>query len=85
MLFLGSSEIWNDKVSLLHINVTQRGGEHGGKSFGNKCFNKSCKSLFCNEVEQSINKTRIYSLLKSKGKLRYTIKVVGKYIKKDAT
>ena len=28
----GSSEIWNDKVSLLHIKVTQRGGEHGGKS-----------------------------------------------------
>ncbi|WP_206777831.1 hypothetical protein, partial [Prevotella scopos] len=53
MLFLGSSEIWDDKVSLLHINVTQRGGEHGGKSFGNKCFNKSCKSLLCNEVEQS--------------------------------
>ena len=28
----GSSEIWNDKVSLLHIKVTQRGGEHGGES-----------------------------------------------------
>ena len=28
----GSSEIWSDKVSLLHINVTQRGGEHGGES-----------------------------------------------------
>ena len=25
----GSSEIWSDKVSLLHIKVTQRGGEHG--------------------------------------------------------
>ena len=28
----GSSEIWSDKVSLLHIKVTQRGGEHGGES-----------------------------------------------------
>ena len=26
----GSSEIWSDKLSLLHIKVTQRGGEHGG-------------------------------------------------------
>ena len=25
-----SSEIWSDKLSLLHIKVTQRGGEHGG-------------------------------------------------------
>ena len=25
----GSSEIWSDKVSLLHIKGTQRGGEHG--------------------------------------------------------
>ena len=25
----GSSEIWSDKVSLIHIKVTQRGGEHG--------------------------------------------------------
>ena len=25
-----SSEIWSDKVSLLHIKGTQRGGEHGG-------------------------------------------------------
>ena len=25
----GSSGIWSDKVSLLHIKVTQRGGEHG--------------------------------------------------------
>ena len=30
--FLGSSEIWSDKLSLLHIKVTQRGGEHGGES-----------------------------------------------------
>ena len=28
----GSSEIWSDKLSLLHIKVTQRGGEHGGES-----------------------------------------------------
>ncbi len=27
-----SSGIWSDKVSLLHINVTQRVGEHGGES-----------------------------------------------------
>ena len=25
-----SSKIWSDKVSLLHIKGTQRGGEHGG-------------------------------------------------------
>ena len=25
-----SSEIWSDKVNLLHIKGTQRGGEHGG-------------------------------------------------------
>ena len=30
--FIGSSEIWSDKVSLLHIKVTQRGGGHGGES-----------------------------------------------------
>ena len=29
---MGSSEIWSDKVSLLHIKGTQRGGEHGGES-----------------------------------------------------
>ena len=28
----GSSVIWSDKASLLHIKVTQRGGEHGGES-----------------------------------------------------
>ena len=28
----GSSEIWSDKVSLLLIKGTQRGGEHGGGS-----------------------------------------------------
>ena len=28
-LFSVFSEIWSDKVSLLHIKVTQRGGEHG--------------------------------------------------------
>ena len=28
----GSSGIWSDKVSLLHIKVTQRGGEQGGES-----------------------------------------------------
>ena len=27
-----SSEIWSDKVSLLYIKGTQRGGEHGGES-----------------------------------------------------
>ena len=27
-----SFEIWSDKVNLLHIKVTQRGGEHGGES-----------------------------------------------------
>ena len=31
-LFSGSSEIWSDKVSLLHIKGTQRGGEHGAES-----------------------------------------------------
>ena len=30
--FLASSEIWSDKVSLLHIKGTQRGGEHGVES-----------------------------------------------------
>ena len=30
--FLASSEIWSDKVILLHIKGTQRGGEHGGES-----------------------------------------------------
>ena len=29
---MGSSGIWSDKVSLLHIKVTQRGGEQGGES-----------------------------------------------------
>ncbi|ASE18085.1 hypothetical protein CEP85_08000 [Prevotella melaninogenica] len=28
----GSSEIWSDKVSLLLIKGTQKGGEHGGES-----------------------------------------------------
>ena len=28
---IGSSEIWSDKLSLLHIKVTQRVGEHGGE------------------------------------------------------
>ena len=28
----GSSGIWSDKASLLHINITQRRGEHGGES-----------------------------------------------------
>ena len=27
-----SPGIWSDKAILLHINVTQRGGEHGGES-----------------------------------------------------
>ena len=27
-----SSEIWSDKVSLLHIKGTQREGEHGGEN-----------------------------------------------------
>ena len=75
----GSSEIWSDKVSLLHIKVTQRGGEHGGENIktisrrcrrhkerqrrsvhvadniGNKRFNKSCKPLLWNEIEQIID------------------------------
>ena len=29
---VGSSEKWSDKVSLLHIKVTQRGEEYGGES-----------------------------------------------------
>ena len=29
--FFSSSGIWSDKVSLLHIKVTQRVGEHGGE------------------------------------------------------
>ena len=32
----GSSGIWSDKVSLLHIKVTQRVGEHGGESIKDK-------------------------------------------------
>ena len=28
----GSSGIWSDKVSLLHIKGAQRGGEHGGEN-----------------------------------------------------
>ena len=83
---MGSSEIWSDKVSLLHIKGTQRGGEHGGENiktisrrcrrhkerqrrsvrvadnFGNERFKKSCKPLFCNEVDKNINKTRKYPL-----------------------
>ena len=83
----GSSGIWSDKVSLLHIKGTQRGGEHGGESiktisrrcrrhkerqrrsvrvadsFGKKRFKKSCKPLFGNEVDQSIDKTRKYPLM----------------------
>ena len=35
LLTFGSSGIWSDKVSLLHIKVTQRGGEHGGESIKN--------------------------------------------------
>ena len=30
--FSGPSEIWSDKVSLLYIKGTQRGGEHGGEA-----------------------------------------------------
>ena len=29
---MASCEIWCDKVSLLHIKGTQRGGGHGGES-----------------------------------------------------
>ena len=83
-LFSVFSEIWSDKVSLLHINVTQRGRTRRGKqtisrrcrrhkerqrrslrvadNFGNKHFKKSCKPLFCNEVDKNINKTRKYPL-----------------------
>ena len=31
-LTIGSSGIWSEKLSLLHIKVTQSGGEHGGES-----------------------------------------------------
>ena len=39
--FLGSSEIWSDKLSLLHIKVTQRVGEHGGESI--KTISRRCR------------------------------------------
>ena len=38
---LGSSEIWSDKVSLLHIKDIQRGGEHGGESI--KTISQRCR------------------------------------------
>ena len=37
----GSSGIWSDKVSLLHIKVTQRVGEHGGESI--KTISRRCR------------------------------------------
>ena len=37
----GSSEIWSDKLSLLHIKVTQRGGEHGGENI--KTISRRCR------------------------------------------
>ena len=37
----GSSGIWSDKVSLLHIKGTQRGGEHGGESI--KTMSRRCR------------------------------------------
>ena len=37
----GSSGIWSDKVSLLHIKGTQRGGEHGGESI--KTISRRCR------------------------------------------
>ena len=40
-LLLGSSEIWSDKLSLLHIKVTQRGGEHGGENI--KTISRRCR------------------------------------------
>ena len=39
--YLGSSEIWSDKLSLLHIKVTQRVGEHGGESI--KTISRRCR------------------------------------------
>ena len=69
---------WSDKVSLLHIKGTQREGEHGGAE-GTKSdrgvvyvllmslvinvFNKFCKPLLWNAIDQSINKTRKYPLM----------------------
>ena len=37
----GSSGIWSDKVSLLHIKVTQRVGEHGDESI--KTISRRCR------------------------------------------
>ncbi len=37
----GSSEIWSDKVNLLPIKGTQRGGEHGGESI--KTTSRRCR------------------------------------------
>ena len=37
----GPSEIWSDKVSLLHIKGTQRGGEHGGENI--KTISRRCR------------------------------------------
>ena len=39
--FLASSEIWSDKVILLHIKGTQRGGEHGVESI--KTISRRCR------------------------------------------
>ena len=38
---MASCEIWSDKVILLHIKVTQRGGEHGGESI--KTISRRCR------------------------------------------
>ena len=37
----GSSKIWSDKLSLLHIKVTQRGGKHGGENI--KTISRRCR------------------------------------------
>ena len=39
---MASCEIWSDKVILLHIKVTQRGGGHGGA----ECI-KSDRGVVC--------------------------------------
>ena len=40
-MFFGSSEIWSDKVSLLHIKGTQSKGEHRGESI--KTISRKCR------------------------------------------
>ena len=47
---MASCEIWSDKVILLHIKVTQRGGGHGGESrqyHGDAEGTKSDRGVVC--------------------------------------